>query len=78
MTVATTVRKARLAANLSVRELANQVPKKQGGVIGPSYITDIEKERGIPSPFVAEGLARALDLNVDSFLRLCERERGRR
>lgn len=73
--VAEMVSKARAARRLTVRELAPQIKKKNGDTIGPSFVTDIEKGRGIPSAFVAAELARVLGIPSDKLLAACERER---
>jgi len=76
--VADAVRDARMRLGLSVRQLAPRVRKSNGLRIGASYVTDIEKGRGIPSEYVAGELARALSMDVDAFSALCMSQRSRR
>ena len=70
--------KARSARGITVRDLAVKIQKRNGDPIAPSYVTDIEKGRGIPSEYVARQLAGTLGIDVDEFLKACERDRGNR
>ena len=72
------VRQARGAKGYSVRGLASNVRKKDGEFIGGSYITDIEKMRGVPSDVVAGQLATLLGLDQENFLALCAKARAAR
>jgi transcriptional regulator with XRE-family HTH domain len=56
------LQQARLSAKLGLRELA----KKAG--IAPSYLSDIENDRRVPSEDVLKNLARHLDLEVEELL----------
>jgi len=56
------VREARQRANLRLRELAQELG------ITPSYLSDIENDRRVPSQDVLEGIARRLHLDLDELL----------
>ncbi len=56
------VRDARQRANLRLRELAEELG------ITPSYLSDIENDRRVPSQEVLEGIARRLHLDLDELL----------
>lgn len=56
------VRQARLRSNLRLRQLAEQLG------ITPSYLSDIENDRRVPSQEVLEGIARHLRLDMDELL----------
>ena len=56
------VREARQRANLRLRELAGELG------ITPSYLSDIENDRRVPSQEVLEGIARRLHLDLDELL----------
>lgn len=56
------VREARLAQHLGLRELAKLLD------IAPSYLSDIEHDRRIPSEEVTKGIARVLKLNFDELM----------
>lgn len=77
-TCAEMVRAGRERKHLSVRQLAPQILKGNGQPITASYITDIEKGRGIPAEVVARNLADVLDLPTNEFLKICRRERDPR
>ena len=76
--VAQTLANARAKSGMPVRTLAPMIKKRNGQSIVPSYITDLEKGRGVPSDFVAEQLAKVLGLNARAFLRQVQRERALR
>lgn len=61
-----------------MRELAPLIKKETGGAIGPSYVTDIEKGRGVPADYVAAQLAKVLGISPNSFLQQCAKERKSR
>src|SRR5579859_2716572 len=61
------LRDARVAADLSLRDLA----KKLG--ITPSYISDIENNRRVPSEDVLRQLAETFDLKFDELMALAGR-----
>lgn len=53
------VRDARVLAGFTLRDLGSVVR------VAPSYLSDIENDRRIPSDLVMRGLANALTLDVD-------------
>ncbi len=61
------LREARLAKKLGLRELAREMG------ITPSYVSDIENDRRIPSEEVFRKLSTRLDLNADELLALAGR-----
>jgi ribosome-binding protein aMBF1 (putative translation factor) len=73
--VAVMLAEARTAAGITVRELAPMVAKRHGGTIGPSFITDIEKGRSVPSDFVARQVAKIVGIDVNEFLQACAEDR---
>ncbi|MFD3458236.1 multiprotein-bridging factor 1 family protein [Nocardia fluminea] len=62
MTLGQQIRSARLAADLSLRELARRIER------APSYMNDIEHDRRVPSESVLADLAAALSLDLDQLL----------
>jgi len=56
------VREARLGKHLGLRELAKMLD------IAPSYLSDIENDRRVPSEEVTRGIAKILDLNFDEMM----------
>lgn len=68
----------RHAAGISVRTLAPQIRKADGSVITASYITDIEKGRGVPSDFVAIEFARFFKQSPQRWLEACSLSRETR
>lgn len=72
------LRSARSRSGLSVRQLAPLVRKPDGRTIGPSYVTDIEQGRGIPSDFIAQEFARVLKMDSAKFLEACRNQRNAR
>ncbi|MGO9600375.1 MAG: helix-turn-helix domain-containing protein [Isosphaeraceae bacterium] len=56
------IRETRLAKPLGLRELAKTLG------ITPSYLSDIENDRRVPSEDVLRKIASVLDLNVDHLL----------
>ncbi len=61
-TMGDVVREARIAADLTLRELAKKLD------VSPSYISDIENDRRVPSEEVTLLLAEALKLNLNDLL----------
>ena len=66
--IAGVVLQARTSLGLSVRDLAKIVLKPDGTPIAPSYVTDIEKSRSIPSDEISLSLAKALNLSPKKFM----------
>lgn len=62
MTLGQQIRNARLAADLSLRELARRIER------APSYVNDIEHDRRVPSETVLADLAAHLNLDFDQLL----------
>lgn len=56
------VRGARVAAGWSLRDLAKQVGKT------PSYLSDIENDRRVPSEDTLQGLSQILGLDFDELM----------
>lgn len=56
------IRGARVAAKLSLRELARRIER------APSYLNDIEHDRRVPSEAVLRQLAAQLSLDADPLL----------
>jgi transcriptional regulator with XRE-family HTH domain len=61
------IRSARVAKGLGLRELARIIEKS------PSYVTDIEYDRRVPSEAVLKSICAALDLDFDRMLALAGR-----
>ena len=61
------IRSARVAKGIGLRELARLIDKS------PSYVTDIEYDRRVPSEGVLASLCVALDLDFDRMLALAGR-----
>ncbi|HXG44989.1 MAG TPA: helix-turn-helix transcriptional regulator [Gemmatimonadales bacterium] len=61
------VRRARLQADLSLRELARRLK------ITPSYLSDIEHDRRVPSEPVLRAISHELSLDVDELITLSGR-----
>jgi len=61
-TMGEVIRDARLAADLSLRDLAKKLE------ISPSYISDIENDRRVPSEEVMVQLADTLKLNFNDLM----------
>lgn len=61
------IRAARVAKNLGLRELARLIDK------APSYVSDIEYDRRVPSEEVLRDICGHLDLDVDRALALAGR-----
>lgn len=57
------VRAARVRAGLSLRDLAKQLDKAT-----PSYLSDIENDRRVPSEKVLLNLSRILELDFDELM----------
>lgn len=68
----------RRASQLSVRQLAALVRKWDGETIAPSYVTDIEKGRRVPSDACARAFARIFEQDAAIWIRACERSRAKR
>jgi transcriptional regulator with XRE-family HTH domain len=62
------IHQARLAAKLTLRQLADQVTKDDGTPISPQYLNDIELHHRVPTPHVLRELARVLGLDADALL----------
>ncbi len=61
------LREARTAADLSLRDLAKKLS------ISPSYISDIENDRRVPSEEVLRDLANTFGLNFDDLMAMAGR-----
>jgi len=61
------IRTARVAAGLGLRELARRLEK------APSYLSDIENDRRVPSEEVLHALSRELGLDFDELMALAGR-----
>ena len=61
------IRQARVAKGLGLRELARLIDK------APSYVSDIEYDRRVPSEAVLHSLCDALDLDFDKMQMLTGR-----
>jgi transcriptional regulator with XRE-family HTH domain len=62
------IKHARQARRLTLRRLADQVSKEDGGPISPQYLFDIETHHRVPSPRVLQELARVLEQDYDTLL----------
>lgn len=71
-------RKAREESGLSVRALAAAVIKSNGVAISPSYITDIEKGRGIPEEYLLSQMTEAMDADLPKLSKLRARAKRER
>lgn len=58
------IRDARVDAGLSLRELARRIE------MAPSYVSDIENDRRVPSEPVLQRIAQELDLNFEELVAL--------
>jgi transcriptional regulator with XRE-family HTH domain len=67
LTLGDVVREARNSAKLSLRDLAKRINKT------PSYISDIENDRRIPSEDVIRDIAKVLNLEFDEIMALAGR-----
>ena len=56
------IREARVARNMSLRELAKRVG------ITPSYVSDIENDRRVPAEDVLRALSTELELDFDDLM----------
>lgn len=61
------LRDARVAADLSLRDLAKQLD------VSPSYLSDIENDRRVPAEDVVRALAEHLTLDADTLLAMAGR-----
>jgi transcriptional regulator with XRE-family HTH domain len=61
------LRDARVAADLSLRDLAKQLD------VSPSYLSDIENDRRVPAEDVLRALAEHLTLDADTLLAMAGR-----
>jgi transcriptional regulator with XRE-family HTH domain len=61
------IRQARLAKDLTLRELARRIEK------APSYLSDIEYDRRVPSETVLRDICEVLELDFDRMLALAGR-----
>jgi transcriptional regulator with XRE-family HTH domain len=66
-TLGEVLREARVAGDLSLRDLAKKLS------ITPSYISDIENDRRVPSEEVLGELAKFFDLSFDNLMALAGR-----
>lgn len=66
-TLGSTVRRARIRARLGLRELARRIQKT------PSYLSDIENNRRVPSEEVLGDLARELPIELEELMALAGR-----
>jgi transcriptional regulator with XRE-family HTH domain len=64
------IEQARRARRLTLRHLADHVPKVDGTPISPQYLFDIEVHHRVPAPHVLRQLANALELDYDTLLAL--------
>lgn len=69
------LRATRLAARRSVRSVAVDVVKPNGERISHSYITDIEKGRGIPSDHICRQLARVFGKPAGKWIAAAQQSR---
>jgi len=75
VSIASLLKTAGADAGFRVRALAERVRKPDGTTVSPSYITDIEKGRGVPSDYVARQLAAALRDRPKRWLAAAQRSR---
>src|SRR5688572_12332566 len=61
---------ARRGRRMTLRQLAAKVRKEDGEPVSPQYLNDIELNRRIPSTHVLSEIARELELDPDTLLRL--------
>lgn len=66
-TLGETLRDARLALDLGLRELAKEIE------LTPSYLSDIENDRRVPSEDVLGQFAKRLNLSFDELMSLAGR-----
>jgi transcriptional regulator with XRE-family HTH domain len=59
---------ARQGRRVTLRRLADQVRKEDGGLISAQYLFDIKTFHRVPSPHVLRELARVLELDYDTLL----------
>lgn len=71
------LRRTRLAAKITVRAVAAKVVKPNGHNISPSFVTDIEKGRRVPSDFVAKQLAAVFCKPASKWVALAKQSRRR-
>lgn len=66
MTFGRAIADARKKANLSLRELADQIKKEDGSPISPQYLNDLEHDRrNIPADFMLQQFAQILDIPIE-------------
>ncbi len=66
MTFGRTIADARKKANLSLRELAEQIKKEDSSPISPQYLNDLEHDRrNIPADFLLQQFAQILDIPIE-------------
>ena len=66
MTFGRAIADARKKANLSLRELAEQIKKEDGSPISPQYLNDLEHDRrNIPADFMLQQFAQILDIPIE-------------
>lgn len=66
-TLGEVLRDARVSLDISLRELAKRLD------LAPSYLSDIENDRRVPSEEVLQNLARELKLKFDDLMALAGR-----
>lgn len=67
------ISEARKKKDISQKILAEQILKEDGVKISAQYLNDIERDRRIPSQFILEEIAKALDINRDYLFLLAEK-----
>jgi ribosome-binding protein aMBF1 (putative translation factor) len=72
------VQVARADQGIPVRALARLILKPDGSAIAPSYITDIEKGRGIPRDHIARQIETALNIRAGQLVAACRTDREAR
>jgi transcriptional regulator with XRE-family HTH domain len=67
------IKQQRLNKHLSLRKLSAMVIKEDGKSISPAYLNDIEKKNRIPSAYLIEKIAGALECDPDYLLNLAKK-----
>ena len=66
MTFGQVIRDKRKSLQISQKDLAARIKKKDGSAISPQYLNDIERERRNPPPaYILDQLSDALDIPRD-------------
>ena len=76
--LSTQLARARKKKGFTVRQLAKLIQKRDGAFISPSYVTDLEKSRGIFSDYIALQFSALLDLDKKLILELASKARKER